>query len=157
MFYMTKSTIATFLQHESNTLGQLLNKLNQLKRWNGWLSDCLSGELLLTKHCKIVKLDGTSLIVIADNPHWVTRFRFFIPSLLTKLQKYPDLQNIRSICCKVRPPHQHLSNIHRARRRPLKVSANTAEILQETANKIKNEKLQKILLKMASRVEQENE
>ncbi len=152
---MIKSTIATFLRHESNTLGQLLVKLNQLKIWNGWLRECLPLEPLLTEHCQIVKLDGTSLIVIADNPHWITRFRFFIPTLLIQLRKHSDLQNIRSICCKVRPPHHPFSSAHRIRRRPLTVSANTAHILQETANKIQNTKLQEILRKIAKRTNQE--
>ena len=141
-----------YLQHESNTLRTLLIKLNRLKTWNNWLRDCLPQETLL-EHCQIVGLDGTSLIVIADNSHWMTRFRFFIPQLLTQLRNYPDFQTIRAICCKVIPSHHHAAAIHKKKRRErLIISETTADVLQETAKKIRDEKLKTILEKMAKRI-----
>lgn len=148
---MTHSLIATYLQNDSHSLGSLLLKLNQLKQWNSWLHALLPTNIPLQEHCQIVGLAGTSLIVIADNPHWVTRFRFFIPELLKQLQTYPDLKNIRSICCKVRPPlHSHSAN-KKQRRQPLIISSATAEVMQHTAKKIRHERLKKTLEKMAAR------
>jgi hypothetical protein len=143
---MTKSTIAAILQNE--TLGNLLRKFNRLETWNTWLKECLPEESVLFEHCQIVGLDKTSVIVIADNPHWVTRFRFFIPDLLIKLRHYDDFKDIRAICCKVKPPHFRAT---KPKRHPLIISNNTAEILKEAAKKIKNEKLKAILNKMAER------
>jgi len=148
---MTKSTIASYLQYESKTLSNLLLKFNRLKIWNKWLKECLSEETLLLEHCHIVGLDKNSLIVIADNPHWVTRFRFFIPDLLISLKKQDDLKHIKSICCKVKPPR--FTAIKR-KRQSLIISRQTAEIVQEAADKIENQKLKKILLKMASRAKE---
>ena len=145
---MTKSTIATYLQSESKTLGNLLIKFNRLKVWNVWLSKCLVNESALLEHCKIVGLDKTSLIVIADNPHWVTRFRFFIPDLLIKLKNYDDLKNIRSICCKVRPSHYPST---KPKRQPMIITNQIAEIVQEAAKKIKNQKLKETLMRIAER------
>jgi hypothetical protein len=147
---MTKSSIALFLQHEGNTLHVLLAKLKQLKIWNSWLNECLPEQVLLLEHCRIVGLDGASLIVIADNPHWVTRFRFFIPQLVVALRKYSDLKNIQSICCKVRPP-LHFSSVKKPKRTRLIISENTAECLRETANKIQHEKLKNVLESIAKR------
>jgi len=146
---MTHSNLTAYLHTENNTLGQLLLKLNQLKQWNNWLHNCLPAEKLLTEHCQIVGLDKTSLIVIADNPHWVTRFRFFIPDLLVKLRYYPDLQAIRAICCKVKPPYYPVAARRQTRQR-LIISPNTADILQKTAIKIQNEKLKHVLQRMAT-------
>jgi|SRR5579872_2782558 len=145
---MTKSIIAAYFQHEGKTLGNLLVKFNRLKIWNTYLRECLAEELVLLEHCQIVGVDKTSLIVIADNPHWVTRFRFFIPDLLIKLRHYEDFKNIRAICCKVRPPHYRAS---KPKRQPLIISNQTAEIVQEAAKKMKNEKLKEILMRIAGR------
>lgn len=147
---MTKSSISNFLKHESNSFSTLLARLSKLKTWNTWLRELLKNETLLTEHCQIVGLDGASLIVIADNSHWVTRFRFFIPQLLIQLRQYPDFKDIRAICCKVRPVHHRAYK--KTKRRPLIISENTAEILQETAKKVKDEKLKKILQRLAGRV-----
>lgn len=153
---MTKLPIYSYLKNDSKTLGKLLLKFNQLKVWNGWLREALPNEIALTEHCKIVGLDKTSLIVIADNSHWVTRFRFFIPGLLTKLQSYPDLQGIRSICCKVMP-QRYPAGEKKTKRERLKITTNTAVILQESANKIKHVKLKKVLEKMAQRAGEESD
>lgn len=145
---MIKSTLAEYLQQDSKTLGQLLIKFNLLKMWNARLNDCLPKEEALLQHCQIVGLDKTSLIVIADNPHWVTRFRFFIPDLIIQLQRYEDFKHIRAICCKVRPPHYRAN---KSKRQPLVISHQTADVLKHAANKIKDKKLKEILMRMAER------
>ncbi len=145
---MTKPTIASYLQHESKTLSNLLLKFNRLKMWNKWLKECLREEAVLLEHCHIVGLDKNSLIVIADNPHWVTRFRFFIPDLLINLRQYDDFKNIKSICCKVKPPRY---SAVKPKKHTFVISNQTAQIVEQAANKIKNEKLKKILLKIAEK------
>lgn len=144
-----KKTIATYLKNENKTLSQLLVKCSRLKTWNQYLKDCLPEENTLLEHCQIVGLDKTSLIVIADNPHWVARFRFFIPDLIQQLKKHEDLEDIRAICCKVKPPHYRPSR--KLKRQPLLISEQTAQIMEETAGKIKNGKLKEILLRMTKR------
>ena len=61
---------------------------------------------------------------------------------------YDDLKNIRSICCKVRPPYYPAV---KPKRQPLIITNQTAEIVQEAANNIKNQKLKEILLRIAER------
>lgn len=147
---MTKKTLVHYLTAENKTLGNLLLKFNRLQTWNTWLRECLPNESALFLNCKIVGLDKTALIVMASNPHWVTRFRFFIPDLLIKLRNYPDFTLLRSICCKVKPV-QHAPITAAPKREPLQISAASMQVLQETAKKIQHKKLQLILEKMAER------
>src|SRR5207245_11165 len=98
---------------------------------------------------KIVGLDKHSLIVIADNPHWLTRFRFFIPDLLIQLRGYSDFKDIKAICCKVKPAHYFPV---KPKRVPLIISDQTAEIMHEAANKITHGKLKDVLMRMAKKV-----
>ncbi|HSW68810.1 MAG TPA: DciA family protein [Gammaproteobacteria bacterium] len=145
---MKKSVITSYLRHESKALGNLLVKYNRLKTWNKCLEECLPEEIFLLKHCQIVGLDKQSLIVIADNPHWLTRFRFFIPELLIQLRGYGDFKEIKAICCKVRPAYSPMEKI---KRRPLIISDLTAEMMKDTASKIKNDRLKKILMRIAEK------
>jgi hypothetical protein len=148
---MTKFNITSFLQLEGSNIGNLLIKLKRLREWNAKLRDILPLETPLLEHCRIVGMDKTSLIVIADNPHWVTRFRFFIPQLVEKFAKIDEFKHIRAICCKVRPAHQARGSFHKNKRRPLRITTETAEVLHETALKVKDPRLKKILEKIASR------
>jgi hypothetical protein len=144
---MKKSTLSRFLQADSKMLGSLLTKLDQLNQWNHWLKESLTTDASLAKHCYIVNLKGTSLIVIADSAHWVTRLRFHIPDLLKELKRYPGLENIRAICCKPQPYHS--VSIKKQKRTPQKLSSNTSNLLHESAQKIKDKKLRDILEKIA--------
>ncbi len=140
--------ITRYLQQDSHLLGNLLSKLNQLRQWNAWLGECLEENTVLAQHCFIVNLSGTSLIVLADNPHWLTRFRFHIPTLLPKLQHYPGLENIQSICCKVQPNYVPTSPSNQ-REPQQKLSSENASLLRETAKKVTDEKLRIALEKIA--------
>ncbi len=146
---MTKAPLSTFLKQDSKTLGNLLLKLQQLNQWNAWLAECLADEKSLLTHCKIVGLDRQSLIVMATNPHWVTRFRFFIPTLIEKLRQFPDLKNIQAICCKVSPPQYN--QVVKKPRGKLALSQGSSEVVQHTAKKIKHAKLKQVLERLAER------
>ncbi len=144
------SAVTQYFQQDSKTLSVFLSRLKQIKQWNQWLQESLEEENLLTQHCHLVNIEGTSLIAMADNPHWVTRFRFYIPELLPKLRSYPDFASIKAICCKVQP--NYIPATTPARRGPQQtLSARNAKLLHETANKLADtdEKLKVILEKIA--------
>jgi hypothetical protein len=146
------SAITQYLQQESKTLTVFLSRLKQIKQWNEWLQESLEKENLVTQHCHLVNIvNETSLIAMADNPHWMTRFRFYIPELLPKLRAYPDFASIKAICCKVQP--KYIPTATSARREPQqKLSARNAQLLRETASKLpdKDRKLKAILEKIAA-------
>ncbi|MBV8802182.1 MAG: DUF721 domain-containing protein [Gammaproteobacteria bacterium] len=143
---MTKFTLNQYLNSPNKTLGPLLIKLNQLTQWNEYLKECLIDKPL-TQHCYIVNLDKNALIVIVDSAHWSTRLKFHIPDLLKKLRHYPGLENVRAICCKIQPAYHAKAKIKM--RRPSPLSKNTALKVHETAQKITDKNLKKILEKIA--------
>lgn len=152
---MTKQTLTKYLKHDSKIMGILLGRLNELERWNAALRDCLSKEPLLIEHCQIVNLSGTSLIAIADSPHWLTRIRFHIPELLPQLRQYPGLEHIRALCCKVRP--QYPRKTTHIKRTPQKLSIATANRVKADAQKLTDDKLRAIMEKIAQYSETSDE
>ncbi len=140
-------TIQKFMNESNNTLGPLLTKLNQLKKWNAYLRESLGSDAHIADHCQIVNLIDNQCIVIADNPLWLTRIRFYVPQLLPLLRAYPDLKNLKAICCKVHPsytPHPK----RKPRVAQKKLSANAKLKVSEIADKIDDKKLQHILKKI---------
>lgn len=146
---MNKTKITQYLQDDSKTLKVLLSKLNQLKQWNAYLAVCLKDIDALSDHCQIVSRSGDALIVIADSAHWVTRLRFYIPDLLPQLKHCQGLETIKAICCKVNPLISAPKSKKQVRQTSA-ISAKTAEIFAENANKIQDESLRLIMLKIAN-------
>lgn len=146
---MTHTKIHCYLQQDGKTLGSLLNKLTQLKKWNLILRDCLGDEAHIMNHCQIVNVSGNSLIAIADSPHWLTRLRFHIPDLLPKLREHKGLEHIKAICCKAQPGIHHTQS-KKTNRKRLALKPETANLMLENAKKTKDEKIKAILEKIAS-------
>lgn len=146
---MTNTLIRNYLQRDSKTLGSLLNKLTQLKRWNALLRDCLDEESHLMDHCQIVNMSGNSLIIITNSPHWLTRLRFHIPDLLPKLRQHAGLEHIKAICCKAQPSLHHAKS-KKAHRTRLRLKPETAAMILETAKKLGDTKIRSILERIAS-------
>ncbi len=145
---MTQITINHYLQQNGQTLGNLLNKLNQLKHWNKVLRDCLGDEAHLMDHCHVVNLSGNSLIAIADSPHWLTLLRFRIPDLLPKIRQHQGLEQVKAICCKAQPAIHH-KRPKKVQQNRLKLKPETAAVMLETAKKLKDEKIRAILERIA--------
>jgi hypothetical protein len=138
-----------YLQRDSKTLGNVLNKLAQLKQWNMILRECLGDEAHLMDHCQIVNISVNSLIVIADSPNWLTRLRFHIPDLLPKLRQHKGLEHIKAICCKAQPSIHHIKPKRTPKSRLL-LKPETAAAMLETAKKVEDIKIRTILEKIAS-------
>ena len=145
---MIKLTLNHYLTSADKALGPLFIKLNKLNQWNQWFKDNVADKTL-AKHCFIVNVDKTVLIVIADSAHWSTRLKFHIPDLLKKIRQYSPLENIRGICCKIQPAH-HI-NIKNKSRHVLPLSEKAAATFNASAKKINDEPLKKILEKIALR------
>jgi len=130
---MMQISIKNLLHSESDALRVVLTQVRQLQRWNHWLAQALPDEVKLLEHCQIARLDQSTLIVVADNPHWSTRFRFFIPQLMTQLKQYPDFQRLKTITCKVRPLNFQKTPISR---RTAKLSPENLKLLADTTQEI---------------------
>ncbi len=155
---MTMTNVAplkTLLTHTANSpLSPVLTQIARIQQWNDTLSAALPHETELLRHCVAVSLENHVLTIVAENPHWVTRFRFLIPDLLENLRKQPAYAALHSIRCKVSPPFYGAGQIETrlGKKRKMIISANSAELLRETAEKVGIEsKLGKVLLKLADK------
>jgi hypothetical protein len=139
-------TIHQFLHEDNKALGSLFLRLQQLKKWNQALRESLDTDAMVADHCQIVNLTDNALIIIADSPLWLTRIRFFIPTLLPKLRAYPCLENIKAMCCKVHPSYTpHKKHQPRA---PQKLSSTAKAKINDIADTITDPKLSAALKKL---------
>jgi hypothetical protein len=143
-------TIQQFMHENNHTLGPLLTKLNLLKKWNSYLRESLGSDVIIADHCQIVNLVDNAFIVIADNPLWLTRIRFYVPNLLPLLRAYPGLEKLKAICCKVHPSYvPHKKRKPRAAQK--KLSQKTSQEVNDIANKIMDPELRDSLKKIAEK------
>ncbi len=147
---MANFTIKNYLQQNNSSLSLLLSKLERLKQWNYYLQESVGIDNPLLNHCQIVNLLENKLILMVDSPTWMTRMRFYVPELLAKLQQYDGLKHIKDIQCKVYPSAALKSK--KNKQKPALLSAKTAHEVQETAKKVGDETIRKILEKIASRI-----
>ena len=148
---MHKITINHYLQQDNHLLSSLLFQIQQRNEWNKILNLTLENEPELKGHYHITNIIQNTLIILAENPHWVTRLRFLTPELLPKLQKHTVFKNIIAIQCKTCPIYT-IANKKNKRLPQRKLSIATADSIREIANKIQYEKLKVILEKIAKRI-----
>ncbi len=137
--------------HTHSALGSLLQRVKHIQTLNQTIATCLPHEQLLLRHCLAVKIDNTTLILIAENPHWATRMRFISQQLLKALQQHPTYHYLTKIHCKVNPPLHHPTKQSFIKPRKMEISANSAALLRETAEKILDPAIQKAMRNIAAK------
>lgn len=143
-----KKSASDYLQRGNGDLKLLFTKLKEME----YLSHKIAAYMDFTLHrdYKIAPLKDNCLILIASNASIATHLRFQIPDFLKKFEQDPHLKKIRNINCKVSP---HLSITHKSskthHRKIALLSAKTSRHLQEAAQTIKDEKLRRIMERIA--------
>jgi hypothetical protein len=138
--------IAHFLV--KNDLQFILQKSRQLLALNDSVKVYL--EPNIQGYCQVANLVDNHLIMIAANGSIATQIRFTVPDLLSKFKHNPLLKNIKSIHCKVQPSlNQSYRPPKPAQQTVPLLSKESAAIIQEIAQEIKDERLKKSLLKLA--------
>ena len=137
------------LKHDGKNLAGLFKNLKRLAELNQLFAQ-FAGKPQAS-HASIVGIQNGSLIIIADNGSWATQLRFHIPDLLEKFRPHPLLHGLKSITCKTRPDFK-LENAVRKRKRlkMKKISAKVSEAMLREAEKIQDEKLRRVMQKIAS-------
>lgn len=136
---------------KNQTLASILGRIEQIKCWQGILSQCLPEEKTLFAHCHVVQATPSHLMIVTENPHWNTRLRFLVPQILQQLKQQSEHAKLTAIYCKVRPPLFHPSLTFKKKHRvPLIISQNTATALKRAADKIQNKKVRCALEKLAA-------
>jgi len=143
---MTKNIISHVLKADSKTLSVLLSQLNELQKLQGLFVQYL--EPHLAKHCEVARYHQDKLIVITDTGSWATQLQFRIPELLEKLKTHLEFQNIKAICCKIRP--KVLRDKKQSTRQVSKLSQETAELILQMTGNIQDEDLRAVFARIAS-------
>lgn len=139
------------LKSESKLLQNLFQKLAELQELDRIFASHVEGPIVA--HCKVANLLNNCLIVIVDSGNWATQLRFHIPDLIIKLRQHPRLSDLKAICCKTRPKDS-LNRIFQKKSAKAmeRISEHTSHIIQQSANTITDEKLRKILERIAKRM-----
>lgn len=132
------------MQDSANLLNQLKAKVAYLQQINELLK--LELDPILLPHCCVANLRDNILILEIDSSAWATRLRFLAPTLLQKLRTHKPLHKLQEIQWYIRPK-QTVSKSHK----PLALSEDNAEFIEEVATHIENENLKIALRKLAAR------
>jgi hypothetical protein len=69
----------------SGDIKALLDRLAKIKALNNTLQHKLSATLL--KHCRVVNLRKSTLVIAVDTPAWKNKLRFQLPDLLNEFRE----------------------------------------------------------------------
>ncbi len=138
------------LKHDNKSLQLLRQTLDQLNEFNRLLAEYLDAES--ARHCKVVKFEKNCLFVMTTNGAWATQLRFQIPELMLQLKQHPLLSHLKGIICKTHPMVSHRYTVTSQRRKVKKLSLESANSILEAAKAIKDERLRKILERIAENV-----
>lgn len=141
--------IAHFLV--KSNLQFILQKSQQLLTLNESVKVYLGPNI--RPYCQVANLIDNHLIIVVANGSIATQIRFSVPDLLSKFKQNPLLKNIKSIHCKVQPSlNQSYESLKPAQPIMPLISKESAAIIQEIAQEIKDERLKKSLLRLADNV-----
>ncbi len=113
------------------------------------LTDYLNKTLpsSISGHCMVANLRDTELVIGTDSPVWTARLRYYTPQILKHFATHPTVA-VRRV--KIRALPIANPTAPRARYR-MKISRDSGEILEQTAQTVNDSRLQKALLKLAAR------
>ena len=101
-------------------------------------------------HVQLAYINGSKLHVIADTPAWATKFRFMsshiIPTLRKNIQYF---QYVKEVTVSTRPVNSREEKVKKAS--PRYISSEAKNCLENMANALDNEDLQRALRRLAKR------
>ena len=130
---------------QASGLRQLMQRCEQLRALQRQLHQCL--DLNLMGHCRLVNLQGQSLILAVPSPAWATRMRYQLPTLLSCLQAQQGMRHIKEIQIRVHPANDH--ETPRQAPRPVSLSAQSAMLIADCAEHINDAALSQALFRLA--------
>ena len=143
----------SYLLTENQDLQFIFAKIKKLGEINKKVLSHM--DAALAAHCQVANLTGNCLVILASNSSIATQLRFQAPDLLKKLQQDPALKHVKEIQAKVGVPRTQTrlsapveKNTHPVER----LSEKTSAFILELAKSLDNEKLRKVMEKIAENV-----
>lgn len=140
----------TLLSAASGDLARTLRRVRQLQRADQALQPQLG--TVLTGHCHVANIRGTTLVLQVDSAAWGTRLRYQLPSLQRQLKASRTFSAIHDIEVTIRPRGNadRRSAPDRVPRRA-RLSSQAAALIATVANTTADPALQATLRRLASR------
>jgi len=87
----------TLISQPSGDVKVLLDQLAKIQTLNNTLQSNLNATL--SKHCRVINLRKSTLVIAVDGPVWANKIRFELPELLSNFRNsgYLGLANIEVI------------------------------------------------------------
>jgi len=123
-------------------LGRTLARAASLRALDRLLRACLDPPL--SDHCRAAGVRSGRLLLQADSPAWGARLRYAGPRLLACLRQRSDY-DLAEVTIRVEPANEPTP----VQRPPLRLSADSAELLRATAETIPDAELRAALQRLA--------
>ena len=81
---------------------QIMQRVDEIQLLQQIFSTIIPTEL--AKHCRVINIQGDSLVVGAEHAQWATRIRYSTPELLKQLSEHKQVPRINAIRVVVSPP-----------------------------------------------------
>lgn len=141
----TTRPLSTLLSHSNH----LLEHARHLARLQKLLERELPADL--SRHCRVQNLRGGILFIQTDGSAWANRLRYLLPALQQKLHLPGEALPLRDIQVAVVP----VQAAPPVPKRPAKLTAATAQLLEESAAATDDPQLRAALQRLASRARRE--
>lgn len=135
-------TISSLLKPKNSHLGRLVQKCAYLRELEILILQSLPEPL--RAHCKIANLRQQHLIIHVDSSIWANQLRYLLPDLLAQWQQQVEITTVK---IKIALNYHISYEI----KRPLLPSAQSRELLLQTAENTNHSKLKQVLLDLAAR------
>ncbi len=139
------------MDNVSNKLSQQIRKKAlELKRLEGAI--CASLPLDCHDHFHVSAIRDRQLIVLTDSPVWQTRLRMYSHSMLEAVEQHTGIK-LAQVKIRLSPPRRKPPTIEPV---PRVLSAQSAQLIEQTAQCISDDALQSALLRLSRKAGQKN-
>jgi hypothetical protein len=136
--------ISTLLQYKNSPFADLCKKANTIQEIDRKLKILL--DPTLQDQFELANINADIAILLVNSSAWATRLRYNIPAILNALNKQLNFPSVKTIRIKVKKitPDTAVSNI-----KPIYLSDNSAQFLNEVANNFNDPQLRACILKLS--------
>lgn len=142
-----------FLTTNQRDFQAVFGKLKWLAELNQQVLAVIADPALI-KYCQVANFQQNRLVLLVANGSIATQLHYQLPELTRKLQAIPQLAQLESIQCKVRPSYiPPLARSFASKNRAMALlSPPTARIVAEVSQTIADPQLREVMLRIAQKV-----
>ena len=137
-----------YLNRKKDGVADLVTKARLMGKLNQEFLKIIPSPINL--HVQLAYINGSKLHVLADSPAWAAKFRFMTSHIIPTLKKnIKYFQYVNELSVTTRPLNTRHEKTHKDH--PRSISKEAKSCLENMANGLDNEKLQRSLRRLANR------